>query len=283
MNLVPQYAGLFEIMGYVLAPLFAHVVDWTLENAAYPVKVALRDGEPVFRAARKLYDTRLEKYRPLADWREVYLTRSLMKDENGELRAKYFEQNGLDRPFTMLDTGYAGSIWEKCKNLGIECQPLFICSANHGIKGFLNEYNAFRILDGLRQAEDASLKYYIYRSVFRLNQNFCQNVLEEIPHVQKHIEEFSIGPDGLVVPVLVREKPITASMHKGFYRGFDRCFAEGNAFPPVEEYIRFLLSASFEMDSILGLAEGYCISDENLSKNSCNAMKVFGGFIRLGR
>jgi len=102
-----------------MAPLYSGMAKWVTENANYPVKVAMTNAEPVSIAGEVL--TKMGVCDTSA-WENVWLSHDSVKMAlTGDKKAgNYFEQHGLFRPFSLVDTGLLAAYWHDCLDVPAE-------------------------------------------------------------------------------------------------------------------------------------------------------------------
>jgi hypothetical protein len=265
-------ADILGLVGYVAAPIIVRYIDWARKMAEYPVKIAFCDGEIISRVARRLAAIPGGGYDDLVGWEDVYLTRATTKcldlgtgipnapeimDEYA-LLMKYLEQTGTDRPFTMLDTGYIGTIVQKFQAAGIKCQPLFICSDNSEIPAFLDMDGVF---DTLKAARISSM------GMKERLKSFCFSFLEELPKSTLSPDELVELRDGRVAPKLTPIHPAGMELYRMFYAGLDMYMddmAAGRAAPmSTAQCIELVFRTDSEMQII---ASGLTVSDARFNR-----------------
>ena len=116
-------------IGYITAELYATFARWVAQKAVYPVKIALRDGEPIDMAAQFLHK---EGIIDASDWSAVHLNavnsvKYAYYAEDYPMNAKYLKQEGIDKDFTFVDVGVMGEIPAKLSKVGHnDIQTLFL-------------------------------------------------------------------------------------------------------------------------------------------------------------
>jgi hypothetical protein len=114
--------------------------DWVSCQAIYKPYIILRDAKP------------LTAISSCDGWPQVWLNRAIcgIEDElsgdsvhsSDRLIGDYIIQNGLDEPFTFVDSGCWGTIVQQLRQkLHLVFQPLFFYSHNPYIPGYLNSFN----------------------------------------------------------------------------------------------------------------------------------------------
>lgn len=267
-------ADMLGFVGYITAPMMVHYIDWVLARAKHPVRIALRDGEVISHVAARLASSDIRKggYNTLGGWRDVYLTRDLTarldlsedaltpfgRECDDKLVFEYMEQTGTDRPFTMLDTGYVGSIHDRFHRRGIGCQSLFICSNRGDIPAFLDKAEVRRILVRAN---------VVIKELDKKIKSFCFSFFEELPKLHKSPEEFMLGRDGSVAPKLVSAPAAELELHRMFYAGLDLYMDElangKTKLMPMDKCIEFAFRSAYEMQNIVA---GFTSSDARFNR-----------------
>jgi len=126
--------------GFNIAKLLCDFVKFAEARAQYPVKLLMRDAEPISYTAKKLTKLGLAK---TEKWQDVILDRAMMtyafkpkysfEHENSENIKLYLEQNGIMQNHTQIDTGYLGSIPKAIYNFNpnIKVQSIYIYGNNN--------------------------------------------------------------------------------------------------------------------------------------------------------
>ncbi len=135
---VRKCGEIFFDIGKAWSPLLYHWVEWIQDNQKYSPKVIMRDGKVL----DPIHSTR--------SWGRIWLNRLNcgIEDElsnhastyEDSLLSKYIEQEGLNDPFTFIDSGCWGTIVKDLHSkFKLQFQPLFFFSHNPYIPGFLND------------------------------------------------------------------------------------------------------------------------------------------------
>jgi len=100
----------FEDYGYMMAQLNLAFASWVEKKRHFNAKVSMRSGHPILHAAKYLGKRGQANF---CEWDEMWLNQTSMRNsyyENNENVAKYIVQEGLDKPFTLIDNGYKGTL-----------------------------------------------------------------------------------------------------------------------------------------------------------------------------
>ena len=142
--------------GWLMAPLYVEYVRWLKEKQdrlGLPVKIALRDGEPINFVAKQMAKLDSETFRALNEWETVWLCRFLVYrlgrtyedrdmeyygDENERvysgcqmiMKEWYMPRHGLDKTFIFADTGICGGMSKRLNQLGYANSPSFMVSSS---------------------------------------------------------------------------------------------------------------------------------------------------------
>jgi hypothetical protein len=215
-----KYKDLSYAVGRVLAPFYGYTAHWVQDKAQLPIKIALRDGEPILEAAKII--NQKDKNLDCSNWKPVWLNSSVVidycKPENKRQPyvSEYFNQESLDKPFTLVDTGYNGSMpFRLWKYKHINTQSLFIAlnpnspylrnSAPGGIAAFMSE-------------KCCKEKFWDHNDIV-----FCAHICESLP---KKYSKFNMAEscafvlkDGSYQPVIKKQSPLMQDCYHAFADG----------------------------------------------------------------
>jgi hypothetical protein len=98
-----------EKCGFIVGPFYHAFIKWVEQNAKHPVRFSMRGAHPMLHTARLLTkDGAMEK----GDFKELYINTEVVGFllSGGDAIKRYIEKSGIDKPFTLVDNGYAGTI-----------------------------------------------------------------------------------------------------------------------------------------------------------------------------
>jgi hypothetical protein len=228
----------FYYSGACMAGLYKNTAAWASRNARHPVKVALRDGEAILHTAKWLQDHgKLDA----ANWSEIHANTANASKPNlfkglPEFadRDEYFRQNGLDKPFTLVDTGTRGTIPRNIINCGGQVQSLLMAFDNASgpapadSAAMLNQQNLNAV--AARVFADAQFRANhpnFVRSFVPGNidtdftTQFCLEILEHVPkkhHAVKADNKY-VRTNGRIEPELVPHDDLQIAANKSFLDG----------------------------------------------------------------
>lgn len=237
---------------YILAPLYMLMVQFIKDNSRYPVKILMRDGLPISFIA-KLFN----QYNILdtSDFEDVYLTRmttfnliEAIEKDIKDVNTEYFSQKGIEigKQFTLVDTGFKGSIPRDLVKLGYQIDTLFMA----GSQDFFDQTP----LNGQNKALLNELDLYSFypdrKNIFDIIKLICENVLEGFPKKQAEIMGLKHLENGQIIPISFHEnREIELAAHKSFLEGlkngFDEVIIKNNTFYDegfVKEYLTNLFT-----------------------------------------
>ena len=245
------------------------MVKFVEEKAKYLVKVALRDGEPIFHVAEWLGKRGLAKTN---DWRTAWLTREVINNYVGQYRydedkvvtkecsEKYFKQEGLLKPFTLVDTGFVGTAPRKLqeKNPRHRVQTLFMVnddeSQDVGIESLWR---------------NKCLQHY-HLPYIKLGKIFCEEILEKVPKKYKRLEYKNgfIQENDIWKPNVESacndELLLNEMFLKGVENGLEHCSTKvvelKNIVPAIERNL-------WQMRAVLSRTKQVGFSDKEISKS----------------
>ena len=142
-----------------MAPVYVEMVKFVESKTNLPIKVALRDAEPIYNVAMQMAKIRPEQFGHIPKkWSTVWLTRMIVHrfdtgyedrdmdfysheskvnfDGQKNLLKQYISSRHLDEPFAFIDTGINGGMSKVLNQRGIKNTPLFVvsCDAKYNYK-----------------------------------------------------------------------------------------------------------------------------------------------------
>jgi len=177
-----------RMAGQLMAPLYVEYVRWLKDkqdHLGWPVKIALRDGEPIYAVAKQMAALDSGNFSACNDWEPVWLNRYLVYrlikyknrhmgyyEEESEsfynlhqniMKHWYIPKHGLDKTFIFADTGIQGRMSKGLNDLGYTNSPQFMlsCSEESELKtgykmdSFGNQLD--RVLSKMKEKSDNEL------------------------------------------------------------------------------------------------------------------------------
>jgi hypothetical protein len=247
--------------GRMFASLAVPFVRYVAENAKHPVKLALRGAEPFAHAALKLERLGVPGFEACRDWQSVYITREIVskldipawidRQKNSavdvigmdaQLAAAYLILSGLDKPYTLVDTGFSGAMARNLGPLG-PAQSLFFVSKNDAVQNFVREgdgiYDAFCRAIGVSPEMD----YMLDDAAWNGKKARIVNLLDSAPKLLTSPEYVVEEEDGFVVPAFKNAPDRILPLYKAFYGGMDSeldSFAATGRIAPAAKTIELL-------------------------------------------
>ncbi|MDR1027540.1 MAG: hypothetical protein LBL46_03945 [Rickettsiales bacterium] len=195
--------SVFIKSGQIWACVLAHFAGWIRENARFQIKVLQRDCWPL---------------KAITGWSDMYLTRKicgiddeLAKSRTAEQRLlkQYIKQETGGRPFSMVDSGFYGSIVQNLALKGFAFQPLFLFSKNPLIPGFFSGGKTQALLSGILPKDEAP--------------QFCSALIDSfeccIPKRYQSPAKLTRNEDGEVAAALVPNDPLSIRFCELFKMG----------------------------------------------------------------
>ncbi|MCL2570441.1 MAG: hypothetical protein FWE16_04530 [Firmicutes bacterium] len=253
--------------GFSLAQLYYAFVQWAHKKAEYPVKVALRDGAPIIHTADWLNK---QSITDTTDWSPVWLneftTYSYFNDQvplkDIPNIKRYFAQEGLNKPFTYVDTGYSGTLTELFDDARPHrLQTLFLAGSTDFLQpnlkksreAFLNENKLEQLLKRTFK-KDMPIELSYDNDFY---ENFCIVLFENTPKTTESHEDSTLkrkrlykNVDGKLEPILKPRSEFEITSYGEFIKGLDKGLAacsdaQQNANPKQwQGYLKELLRAT---------------------------------------
>lgn len=233
----------------MMAQLYQAFTKWVEENRHFPAKVSMRSGHPILHAAEWLGER--EKLKS-SEWDEMWINRSVMSSHNYDtesLAPNYIRQENIDKPFTLVDNGYDGSISEAISSHynNHTLQTLLMLG---GIK-FPNDPKNAAFISYL----NALLKYSKSEMVPKVKNGAIgclQTLVEIMPHefAPYGAHSFEMNESGIIVPIpkkLTRlQDDAFHSYRMGMRDGFEDCFSavQSQDSEQFDKYVRLLIEAT---------------------------------------
>ena len=261
----------FEHQGFVIAPLYYEFVKWVdKEEAKYadnnPIFASMRSGEPILTAAEELLWLGVRKKSKGAKiWRPLWVNRNVSKLLHTPNVEKYLVLEGIEKnkPFTMLDSGYFGTIPGEFAERGYKLRSLNIAIQNQTddlcdgieLRGFLNE-------SGDEGRGLMSMEIFCDDKIVGPHVEMCASFIEQIPHLHQVYGPFYRSGDG-AGPILSKCTGKQLAQHQhfqtGFKEGINLCAASDKRACKgrLEDYLG-VIRASAKICDFPGKIEGCC-------------------------
>jgi len=183
-----QFESLHQ-SGQIVSLSVAHFTKWILDNANHSVRMLMRDADAFDIVSKQLAHTN-PKFKAAANWELHYVSRRMTapirrysehtsKENIEKLRKFLSNQNWYTQKYTIVDSGFMGSIPEELSVLGIESQSLMMFSGTAEHRGFYNEL-------------------YPSNELFAKAKNICETVFESFPKATEKPTIHDIDEDGVL-------------------------------------------------------------------------------------
>jgi len=219
-----------EDYGYMMAQLNLAFASWVEKKRHFNAKVSMRSGHPIMHAAEYLGKRGKAKFE---EWDEMWLNRSAtcnLYTHCAHVR-QYIPEKGLDKPFTLVDNGYGGTLSKflisSFDNRDLQTLLLLADGRFRGSekqKAFI-EYNNHELADRIQElVEDMPQEYERFDE-----ENYVKNTQGKIV-----VDKVRTGPN-------CQDK--FRSFHIGLEKGFEDCFdaVQSGDKAQLEKYTNTLL------------------------------------------
>lgn len=249
--------------GYLAGAMAIPFVEWVVQNARYPVFMALRGAEPIAWIASALARLDPKKFGAAAEWKSVYITKPMAEIQTTLREAyayssycdfcnisnsgpeqtikyygaewmnicKYFLHVGLSRGYTLVDTGLSGKMAEDLGEISPNQTLLFVTSEHPHVKGFMNETRMDELCD--------MAKYMPHADGFAMGE-LCMaltSFIDAMPKMEKSPSRCRIADDGTAVPELEPEDASVIAMRDDYFAGLNMAVGKykGGYLPTTRE------------------------------------------------
>ena len=272
--------------GYIIAELFALYALRAEKLAKFPVKAALRDGEPIDFVKEFLKKKGIANF---DNWSKVYLSRDMVERyiKKDPVMAKYFGQEGMDLSFTYGDSGFSGSLTELLGQYGQTVQTIFMV-ADPAVKlfktnpefykGFLNSENLWDLAKATYR--EAMPKIFLNdrdeepatADGGNFYKAFSSLTIESLPkEFQKSKPEDFIETNGIIAPELRRnsllQQDACAELYRGMNQGLEDLTGNGPTKHQWQKYLHNLLLVAPHMMNTMNVFNKHKLASEGMRKN----------------
>jgi len=183
-----------EKCGQIMGPLYYAFTKWWEGKATHRAFAAMRGGYPILQAARIATANKFAN----VQCEPLWINRDVSEKLHTLSAREYIEKNKLNKePFTLLDTGYRGTISCNLKNNGAEVQALLISSVYESThEGFFNET--------------------LGKDISEFEVHALEKIFEKLPCKFRDFDARDIGDTSK----LIWENPNMLEAEKSFYKGF---------------------------------------------------------------